>query len=456
MKALAYNHQEMATVLKTPLKIAYKQTNLFQDLLDKKESIAVVGLGYVGLPLALHMAAKYNVVGFDISTSKIENLKNHIDPCEEVASQDFLEKDIQFSATIETIYNSKFFIVAVPTPIDDQKNPNLSPLISATKTVAKSLKEGDIVVFESTVYPGCTEEVCVPILESLSGLTYNKDFFVGYSPERINPGDTVNTFATIKKIVSASHPKALDVVAKVYNEVVTAGIHKATNIKVAEAAKVVENTQRDINIALMNELTFIFDKIGISINDVLEAAGTKWNFLKFFPGLVGGHCIGVDPYYLIHKAKELNEGASLIRAGRNVNEKMPYHLGMKIIKEACKFKKENKDISILIKGITFKENVKDIRNSKVINLIKLLQNFNYDITLEDPYAEAEDVQKHYEMTLSGKEHTSKKYDVVVMAVNHDTYHNDDTIEGLLQENGFVFDVRGTFKHLFNSHKYLSI
>jgi len=431
---------------------------LFEQLKSKNEKIAVVGLGYVGLPVALNMAKKFSVIGFDINHDKIECYQNGIDPTNEIATQEFQEKDIQFSHVNSVLNSAKFFIVAVPTPVNEKMEPSLTSMVLATQTVAKNLKKGDYVVFESTVYPGCTEEVCVPILESYSGLKYNEDFFVGYSPERINPGDTKNTFTSIKKIVSGSTPEALDVIAKTYESVVDAGIHKAPSLKVAEAAKIVENTQRDVNIALMNELSYIFDRVDISIHDVLEAAGTKWNFLKFFPGLVGGHCIGIDPYYLIHKSQSLGYEPQLIKSSRAVNEEMAKYIANKIIIELFKTGKQPKDLNVLVKGITFKENVKDIRNSKVADLIERLKMFKINIVLEDPYAEKEEVKKEYGLTLTNSDNLESNFDAIIMAVNHDTFQEmpDLALNNMLTEEGFVFDIRGTFGNLVSQDRYLTI
>ncbi len=440
------------------LKIQTKSSSLFQDLIDKKEAIAVVGLGYVGLPLALEMAAQFKVNGFDINSSKITQLQQKIDPCNELSSNHFENKDIVFTHNHQDLAKAKFYIVAVPTPVDQEKKPDLTILKSATKTVAQNLKKGDIVVFESTVYPGCTEEVCIPILQAYSSLQYNRDFFVGYSPERINPGDTQHTFSTITKIVSGSNEETLDTIANVYGTVVKAGIHKAPSIKVAEAAKVVENTQRDVNIALMNELKYIFDKIGISTQDVLKAAGTKWNFLNFFPGLVGGHCIGVDPYYLIHKAAELNIETPLIKSSRLQNEHLAEYLAKKIALELFYTNKENIQTHILVRGITFKENVKDIRNSKVAHLIHHLKNYGYQITIEDPYADANDVRKEYGYTLTTERDLKQSFDFVVMAVNHEHYHTLDPhyMASQLTSNGIVLDIRGTFNYKFKQHRYITL
>ncbi len=440
------------------LKVRYKKSNLFQQLIDKKESIAVIGLGYVGLPLALEVASKFKVTGYDIKASKIDALKLNIDPCNELESKHFKNKDIYFTNDTNDISNAKLYIVAVPTPVNSEKKPNLNALKAATKLVAQNLKKEDIVVFESTVYPGCTEEVCVPILEAYSSLKFNQDFFVGYSPERINPGDTKHTFSTITKIVSGSNQPTLETVANVYNEVVKAGIHKAASIKVAEAAKIVENTQRDVNIALMNELKYIFDKMNISTQDVLKAAGTKWNFLNFFPGLVGGHCIGVDPYYLIHKAAELNVEAPLIKSSRLQNENLAEYLARKIAVELFYNNKENAQINLLIRGITFKENVRDVRNSKVANLITHLKSYGYQVTIEDPYADNDEVNAEYGFSLTPEKELNKSFDAIIMAVNHEKYHTygQDYMQSFLNQNGFVLDIRGTFDYQFKNHKYITL
>jgi len=425
-----------------PLYPVLKNKDLFNRLIERQAEIAVIGLGYVGLPLAVHMASTFKVKGYDICSEKIGNLKLHNDPCGELDKSEFQNKDITFVDTQKELKSASFFIVAVPTPIDQNKKPNLRPLVSATEIVAKNLSKGDIVVFESTVYPGCTEEVCIPVLEEVSGLQFNKDFFVGYSPERINPGDKEHTFTKITKIVSGSNKQTLRTVAKVYNEVVTAGVHKAPSIKVAEAAKVVENTQRDVNIALMNELSYIFEKAGISINDVLKAAGTKWNFLNFFPGFVGGHCIGVDPYYLIHKAKELDISPHLITASRRTNEQMATHIGKRIERTITEMKKPAHEVTILVKGITFKENVSDIRNSKVINLIRELMGYSLNVHTVDPHASPNEVAHEYRISMVDK--PVGKYDAIVIAVAHKEYREKKVsyFKKLSKGTPIIFDLKG--------------
>jgi UDP-N-acetyl-D-galactosamine dehydrogenase len=363
---------------------------MYQDLIDKKAKLALIGLGYVGLPIALEFAKKISVIGFDINAKRIEMMKNGIDPSNELEKKDFEGCDITFTNSLDVLREAKFFIVAVPTPVDDHNVPDLIPVQRASETIGKVIKKGDYVVYESTVYPGCTEEDCLPIIEKLSGLKFMTDFKLGYSPERINPGDKNHTLAKIIKVVSGCDAESLDQIAKVYELVVQVGVHRASSIKVAEAAKIIENTQRDLNIALMNELSIIFDKIGINTYEVLEAAGTKWNFLKFQPGLVGGHCIGVDPYYLTHKAKQLGYHSEVILAGRNINDNMAKYVAKKIIQHIIKNSGDVKSSKVLIKGATFKEDVSDIRNSKVSDVVKALKEFYVNVDVEDPYADSEE------------------------------------------------------------------
>lgn len=437
-------------------KLAYKKNKLFYQLESKKENMAVVGLGYVGLPLAIHMASKFKVIGFDINKEKVIQLMQHKDPCKELQNSDFVNKDIAFTVNEEVLKNAKFYIVAVPTPINELKKPNLTPLKSATATIAKYLKKGDCVVFESTVFPGCTEEVCVPILERVSRLKLNKDFTVGYSPERINPGDTEHTFTKIKKIVSGSNDETLDLVAKVYESVVEAGVHKAPAIKVAESAKVVENIQRDVNIGLMNELSQIFGVLDINTKDVLAAAGTKWNFHNYYPGLVGGHCIGVDPYYLIEKAKENRFTPKLLEQVREVNENMIEHIALQLERKlyAKRFRKNK--VSVLVKGITFKENVNDIRNSKTAELCIELQKRGYDVVVQDYMANAKEVKRRYGLELV--ESTSKEFDAIVLAVDHDDYQHlayYDYLKNGTKET-VIFDIKGDKKDKFPKDIYMSL
>ncbi|MFI5128801.1 MAG: nucleotide sugar dehydrogenase, partial [Chitinophagales bacterium] len=364
---------------------------MYQELVDKKAKLALIGLGYVGLPIALEFSRKISVIGFDINAKRIEMMKNRIDPSNELVKEDFEGCDITFTNSLDVLREANFFIVAVPTPVDDHNVPDLIPVQKASETIGKVIKKGDYVVYESTVYPGCTEEDCLPIIEKLSGLKNITDFKLGYSPERINPGDKNHTLAKIIKVVSGCDAESLDQIAKVYELVVQAGVHRASCIKVAEAAKIIENTQRDLNIALMNELSIIFDKMDINTYEVLEAAGTKWNFLKFQPGLVGGHCIGVDPYYLTHKAKELGYHSEVILSGRNINDNMGKYVAKKVIQHIIKNSGDVKSSKVLIKGATFKENVSDIRNSKVSDVVKALKEFYVNVDVEDPYADSDEL-----------------------------------------------------------------
>lgn len=407
--------------------------------------MAVIGLGYVGLPLALELAKSASVIGFDINAERIELMKKGVDPSKELPPEFFNDVDITFTSELEVLEKSSFYIVAVPTPINEQKLPDLSALLAASKTVGKVIKKGDYVVFESTVYPGCTEEDCVPIIESESGLKMGTDFSVGYSPERTNPGDKVNTIRTIKKIVSANSPEALEVVANVYSMVVDAGIHKAPSIKVAEAGKIVENVQRDINIALVNELSIMFNKMGVNTFDVLEAAGTKWNFHNYKPGLVGGHCIGVDPYYLTHKAASLGYHAKVVNSGRYVNDSMGFYVGKQTVKKMLAQGKNILDSKVLILGATFKENVADVRNSKVADVYKELISFGVNVDVADPFADSVALEKEYGITLTGFE--NKKYDAIILAVNHAPYMNFTKLDmkNMLNEPGLLIDVKGVYK-----------
>lgn len=429
---------------------------IYQELVDKKEKIAVIGLGYVGLPIALALAKKVGVIGFDISSERVEMMKQQIDPSEELAASEFANSDIQFTADIEELKAAKFYIVAVPTPIDQHNLPDLKPLISASSTVGKVITKGDYVVFESTVYPGCTEEDCVPVIEKLSGLEFRKDFMVGYSPERINPGDTKHTLQNVVKVVSGCCETSLEEIARTYELVVDAGVHRAASIKVAEAAKIIENTQRDVNIALINELSIIFNKMGINTYEVLEAAGTKWNFLNFSPGLVGGHCIGVDPYYLTYKAKEFGYHAQIINSGRAVNDAMGSHIAGRITKEIVARNGASNGAKVLVMGATFKENVSDIRNSKVVDVIDELKSFGLQVDVIDPFASSDDLKKHYGFGLVDKE--AEHYDAVLVAVNHDEYVNkdEDYFKSLMSDKGFVFDVKGSLKNKVGDIRYLSL
>lgn len=429
---------------------------MISELLSKKKKIAVIGLGYVGLPIALEFARKFNVIGFDINSKRVDMLKNKIDPSNELAQAEFDNADIIFTDSLDELGKASFYIVAVPTPIDEHNTPDLKPLLGASTSVGKVLKKGDYVVFESTVYPGCTEEDCLPVLENLSGLKLNTDFFMGYSPERINPGDKEHTLTKIKKVVSGSTPDALKVISEVYGSIITAGIHEASSIKVAEAAKIIENTQRDINIALMNELSLIFNKMNINTYDVLEASGTKWNFLKFYPGLVGGHCIGVDPYYLTYKAQEIGYHSKVILAGRQVNDSMGAYIAKETIKHIIGLDKSLKQSNVLVMGATFKENVTDIRNSKVADIIRELKSFSINVDVVDPKASSEELQHEYGFGLISS--PDKKYDAVIVAVNHTEYCNltEAYFKEITTPNALLADVKGIYRNKFHSLHYWSL
>src|SRR5215203_239290 len=375
---------------------------MYQQLLDKKEKLAVIGLGYVGLPIALEFAKKISVIGFDISSRRVEMMKQGIDPSNELKKEAFEGCDITFTDSLDVLREAGFIIVAVPTPVDEHNVPDLKPVKSASETVGKVIKKGGYVVFESTVYPGCTEEDCLPIIEKLSGLKNVTDFKLGYSPERINPGDKTHTLSKVIKVVSGCDAESLEEIAKTYELVVTAGVHRASCIKVAEAAKIIENTQRDLNIALMNELSIIFDKMNINTYEVLEAAGTKWNFLKFYPGLVGGHCIGVDPYYLTYKSSELGFDSRVILAGRYINDNMSLYVARRVVRHIISNVNDVKSAKVLVMGATFKENVSDIRNSKVADVVKELKEFFLNVDVVDPHASSEELEHEYGFGLAEK------------------------------------------------------
>jgi len=432
--------------------------NLHDQLLSGQATMSVVGLGYVGLPIALAFANHIKVVGFDIHQGRIDMMKRGEDPSEEVPPEGFLNKNISFTADVDKLKEANFHIVAVPTPIHASHQPDLGPLLAASRTVGSALKKGDIVVYESTVYPGCTEEDCVPVLEEVSGLKMGEDFFVAYSPERINPGDKVNTIETIVKVVGACDGPTLDTVAKTYDLVVKAGTHRASSIRVAEASKIIENTQRDVNIALVNELSIIFNRIGINTFEVLEAAGTKWNFLKFQPGLVGGHCIGIDPYYLTWKSNKLGYHAKVINSGRYVNDSMGFYVGKQTVKRLLARDINPLEARVLVMGLTFKENVADIRNTKVIDVIRELESFNVKVDIVDPYASPEEVLEEYELTLKD-EAEAGAYDAVIAAVNHEDYVNFEEADfrGLLKGgDGTVVDVKGVFRGKTGTLDYWSL
>jgi UDP-N-acetyl-D-glucosamine/UDP-N-acetyl-D-galactosamine dehydrogenase len=426
---------------------------IYQDLLEKKAKLAVIGLGYVGLPIALEFARKISVIGFDINEARVDLMRNRIDPSKEVESAAFEGCDIEFTSDIEVLRQAKFFVVAVPTPVDKYNVPDLKPLVGASKTVGQVLKQGDYVVYESTTYPGCTEEDCLPILEELSGLKVGADFKIGYSPERINPGDKKNTLRTVVKVVSGNDEVALEEIAKTYELVVDAGVHRASSIKVAEASKIVENTQRDMNISLMNELSLIFDRMGINTFEVIEAAGTKWNFLKFQPGLVGGHCIGVDPYYLTYKAASLGYESKVIAASRFINDDMAKYVARKIITHVLK---NSADPKVLIKGVTFKENVSDIRNSKIVDTVKELLAFNIKVDVEDPFADATEVHEEYGLQLTAN--PGNDYDAVIVTVPHQQYTGltDEYFSSITKDKAMIADLKGMYKNKIHNRKYWSL
>jgi len=429
---------------------------IYTKLLNKEAKLSLVGLGYVGLPIALAFARKISVIGFDINSARIEQMKMGIDPSDELESEAFQGTDIVYTDSLEVLKEASFHIVAVPTPIDRHNLPDLKPLLSATRSVGKVLKKGDYVVYESTVYPGTTDEECRTILEDLSGLKCGVDFKLGYSPERINPGDKEHTITTITKIVSACDDEALDEVAKVYELVVKAGVFRASSIKVAEAAKIIENTQRDVNIALMNELSMIFNKMQINTFEVLEAAGTKWNFLKFYPGLVGGHCIGVDPYYLTFKAAELGHTSQVITSGRAVNDGMGKFIATEVVKKIIKAGKNVLNAKVLILGATFKENVSDIRNSKVADVVNELKSYGVLVEIIDPYASSEELEKEYGFCLVSV--PGKEYDAIIVAVAHKEYAQlpEDYFTALCDDKGIVMDVKGIYRKKIKKLTYMSL
>lgn len=403
--------------------------NLYEKLLAKEEKIAVVGLGYVGLPLAVEFAKKFDVVGYDLNKDKLAKYRSGIDVTDEVGDQAVQETTLQFTSEEHDLQDCKFHVVAVPTPINTDKTPNLKPIIGASEAIGRNLTQGSIVVYESTVYPGTTEEICIPILEEVSGLKYGTDFKVGYSPERINPGDKVNTLTKITKVVSGSDEVALREISAIYGAIIEAGVFEAESIKVAEAAKVIENSQRDINIAFMNELAMVFDKMDIDSKAVLEAAGTKWNFLNFTPGLVGGHCIGVDPYYFTYRAEQLGYHSQIILSGRKVNDDMGQFIGNSVIKQMIKAKQDIDGAQVAILGLAFKENVADVRNSKVIDVIEELREYGIDPIVYDPHADPEEVYNVFDVRLSDKEGI-KNVDCIVLAVPHKEILEDFTLEEL--------------------------
>ena len=429
---------------------------MYEEIRSKQKKIAVLGLGYVGLPIALEFARKASVIGFDIRQDRIDLMKTKVDPSRELPVEAFNGCDIEFTSDQDKLTEASFYIVAVPTPIDQHKLPDLEPLLMATNTVSRYLAKGDYVVFESTVYPGCTEEDCIPVLEEGSGLKAGRDFKVGYSPERINPGDTQHTLANITKVTSGIDPESAEEIARTYEMIITAGVFRASSIKVAEAAKIIENTQRDINIAFMNELSMIFNHMNINTYEVLEAARSKWNFLPFSPGLVGGHCIGVDPYYLSYKARQFGHHAQIINAGRSINDGMGSYVVKEVVKKLIASGKAPRDSRILVMGVTFKENVSDIRNSKVAGLVSEFRSFGLSVDVSDPYAGSDEVMAEYGFGLVYK--LSPPYDIIVIAVNHGEYL--EYPEAFFLENGtedvLIVDIKGILREKYAFKNYWSL
>lgn len=426
---------------------------MYRQLVEKEKKLAVIGLGYVGLPLALEFARSFSVIGFDINAARVEMMKQGTDPSRELESAAFEQKDIVFTADVEQLQQASFFVIAVPTDIDDHKVPDLTPLKKASATVGSVIRPGDYVVYESTVYPGCTEEDCLPVVEEHSGLKAGVDFHYGYSPERIVPGDKQRPLTKILKIVSGDNVHSLEQIAQVYGHIIEAGIYRASSVKVAEAAKVIENTQRDLNISLMNELSIIFDRMGIDTQEVIRAAGTKWNFLKFYPGLVGGHCIGVDPYYLLHKSLSLGYEPQVILSGRRVNDGMPAWIAKRMTQLLIQRNKNPRLSKVLVMGITFKENVADIRNSKVAALIHELQDYSINVHLSDPYASPNEVAHEYKLTLVDK--ISDGYDGVIIAVAHDQYkHLDENyFISICSQQPIIMDLKAMYQPMSEAVHY---
>lgn len=429
---------------------------VYQDLLDKKAKLAVIGLGYAGLPIALDFAGSISVIGFDHNPNRIRMMQEGIDPSRELGAEAFEGRDIRFTSDIEVLSRARFFVIAVPTPVDAHKVPDLRHLLAAAKTVAQVLKKGDYLVFESTVYPGCTETDCLPVVEQLSGLLVNTDFKLGYSPERMSPGDRTHTLSNTIKVVSGADQISLEEIARTYGIVAKAGVHAAPSIKVAEASKIIENIQRDLNISLMNELSIIFDLVGINTYDVLEAAGTKWNFTRYTPGLVGGHCIGVDPYYLTHKARQLGYNSKVIAAGRSVNDDMPGYIAKKVVQHIIKNSSSAAEARVLVLGATFKENVSDIRNSKVADMVKDLLEYSLEVDFVDEHADAAEVENEYGLKLTAC--IGKGYDAIILAVAHNEYRNftEDFLLGITNQNALFADLKGIYRNQFHQLKYYSL
>lgn len=428
--------------------------NLYERILKREEKVSVVGLGYVGVPLAVEFAKHIDVIGFDINEEKVNQYINGIDVTKEVGNEEMKKTTVEFTCDESKLKEAKFHIVAVPTPINSDKTPDLKPVIGATKTVARNLTKGSIVVYESTVYPGTTEEICIPILEEISGLKYGEDFKVGYSPERINPGDKINRLTTIVKIVSGCDEETLDTIAKVYEIVIEAGVYRAESIKVAEAAKVIENSQRDINIAFMNELSMVFNKMNIDTQAVLKAAGTKWNFLNFTPGLVGGHCIGVDPYYFIYKAEELGYHSQIILAGRKINDGMAKYVSENTIKNLIKAEKQIKGSRVAIMGLTFKENCPDTRNTKVIDIINELKEYGVEVLVYDPVADKDEAFEEYGLQFNTLEEL-KEVDAIICAVSHEEFKKislDNLIDMYSEGKKVLIDIKGLYNRKATEEK----
>ncbi len=426
---------------------------MYAELLKKEKILAVVGLGYVGLPIALEFARHFRVIGFDINSQRIALMQRGLDPSRELDAAAFAGTDIQFTDDPNVLKQAHFFVIAVPTDIDQHKVPDLTPLKKASASVGQALSPGDYVIYESTVYPGCTEEDCLPILETHSGLKSGPDFKLGYSPERIVPGDKARPLTSILKIVSGSDAEALEEIALIYSQIITAGVYRAPTIKVAEAAKVIENTQRDLNISLMNELAMIFDRMGIDTQEVIKAAGTKWNFLKFYPGLVGGHCIGVDPYYLLHKSVQLGYEPQVILSGRRINDGMPAYIAKKLAQLLIQKEKNPGQSKVLVLGITFKENVSDIRNSKVAALVHELQGFFINVHVADPCASPNEVAHEYKLTLVDK--ISNDYDAVVVAIAHKGYERYDSafFKSIMSERPILMDLKALYSDMDDGIHY---
>ena len=429
---------------------------MYNELVNKEKKLAVIGLGYVGLPIALEFARKIKVIGFDINKARVEMMRRNVDPSGELDSSAFEGCDIEFTDSLDVLREASFFIVAVSTPIDEHKLPDLKPVIGASRSIAQVLKPGDYVVYESTVYPGCTEEDCIPVLEEISGLKFKRDFKVGYSPERINPGDKVHTLPNIIKVVSGCDEESLENISKVYEIVVKAGVFKASSIKVAEAAKIIENTQRDVNIALMNELSIIFNKMGINTYEVLEASGTKWNFLRFMPGLVGGHCIGVDPYYLTYKAQELGYHSQVINSGRYVNDSMGFYVAKQTVKKLIAMGKDLSKCKVLVMGATFKEDVEDIRNSKVADVINEFKSYGVNVEVVDPRADSDELRHEYGFELTPE--AGNDYDAIVVAVNHKEYTalTETDFKKLAKPEALIVDLKGILRGKIRELKYWSL